>query len=225
MHKITSKPITRESFEMDDYCSDDLKIPVRHSTFEVDGCELQYEHRDMVDTIIEYLENLRLEYIAIIEALKLPQGDPDYVKELQARANQVWKELIRWLPESWLQTRTVTMNYETVRAMCSSGQRRFHKLNEWSGKDNKEVENFISWARTLPYAAQFIFSDETYAPTMSELCGKALKDVCKKLTEKEMKELNFSTLDITVLNPDQTYKSVFEIFSELAEKFDKNEIF
>ena len=44
--------------------------------------------------------------------------------------------------------------------MCSNGQRRKHKLNEWSGKDNPNVPNFIAWARTLPYAQEFIFIDE-----------------------------------------------------------------
>ena len=65
------------------------------------------------------------------------------------------------MPESWLQKRTVTMTYENLLAMCSKGQRRFHKLNEWSGQDNPNVPNFISWARTLPYAQDLIFIDET----------------------------------------------------------------
>lgn len=64
-----------------------------------------------------------------------------------------WKELIRWLPEGWLQTRTWTANYETIRAICSKGQRRNHKLTEWS-------KSFIEWARALPYAQYFIFDDE-----------------------------------------------------------------
>ena len=46
--------------------------------------------------------------------------------------------------------------------MCSKGQRRFHKLNEWSGQDDASLENFISWARTLPYAQELIFADELY---------------------------------------------------------------
>ena len=37
--------------------------------------------------------------------------------------------------------------------MCSKGQRRFHKLTEWS-------ESFITWARSLPYAQELIFIDE-----------------------------------------------------------------
>lgn len=45
--------------------------------------------------------------------------------------------------------------------MCSPGQRRFHKLNEWSGIDNDYVPNFIKAVRQLPYAQDFIFGDET----------------------------------------------------------------
>lgn len=78
----------------------------------------------------------------------------------ETKDNKYWKEIIRWLPSSWLQKRTVTMNYENLLGMCSRGQRRFHKLNEWSGKDNPEKENFISFARKLPYAKEFIFIDE-----------------------------------------------------------------
>ena len=44
--------------------------------------------------------------------------------------------------------------------MCSKGQRRFHKLNEWSGIHTKVDEFFIQWARTLPYAGELLFLDE-----------------------------------------------------------------
>lgn len=89
---------------------------------------------DSVDKIIEFCEDLRKRY-------------------LETNDIRYWKELIRWLPESWLQTRTVTMSYENLLAMCSKGQRRFHKLTEWS-------KLFIGWARTLPYAQELIFLDE-----------------------------------------------------------------
>ena len=72
----------------------------------------------------------------------------------ETKDKRYWKELIRLLPESWLQKRTVTMNYENLLAMCSKGQRRFHKLTEWS-------KAFIDWARGLPCAQQLIFIDET----------------------------------------------------------------
>lgn len=122
MHKITSAPITRECFEIDDF----------HS-IEFDGGE--------IDTIINYCENLRQEY-------------------LKTNDKKVWKELIRWLPESFLQKRTVTMNYENLLGMCSKGQRRFHKLNEWSGIDDNALTNFIQFVRKLPYAQDLIFIDE-----------------------------------------------------------------
>lgn len=77
---------------------------------------------------------------------------------LQTNDKKYWKELVRWLPESWLQTRTLTMSYENIFNIVR--QRKNHKLNEWSGKDNAYLTNFISWARELPYAQEFIFIDE-----------------------------------------------------------------
>ena len=107
---------------------------------------------------------------SIIETLNDPyliqiNGIIGLLEELRVKYNETkdkryWKELIRWLPESWLQTRTVTLNYENLLAMCSKGQRRFHKLNEWSGQDNPSLPNFISWARSLPYSQELIFIDE-----------------------------------------------------------------
>ena len=123
--------------------------PITLDCFEIDDYEkdlfMYYEHsdvKDMVADIIRNCETLRKRY-------------------LETKDKRYWKELIRWLPESWLQKRTVTMTYENLLAMCSKGQRRFHKLNEWSGQDNPNVPNFISWARTLPYAQDLIFIDET----------------------------------------------------------------
>lgn len=71
----------------------------------------------------------------------------------ETKDKRYWKELIRLLPDSWLQRRTVTMNYENLLVMCSKGQRRNHKLTEWS-------KSFIEWARSLPYAQELIFIDE-----------------------------------------------------------------
>jgi len=66
---------------------------------------------------------------------------------LGTKDKRYWKELIRWLPASWLQTRTITMNYENLRNMYF--QRRNHKLSEWS-------VSFVEWIRALPYASEFI---------------------------------------------------------------------
>lgn len=68
---------------------------------------------------------------------------------LKSNNKDDWKELIRWLPESWLQKRTWTGNYENLLGMCSVGQRRNHKLSEWS-------TSFMNFAKKLPYAKEFL---------------------------------------------------------------------
>lgn len=137
MHKLASTPITLECFEIDDCDSlTEDKFSIQLPLAE------QNEHYGYgIGNNIMFLEDLRQKY-------------------LETKDKRFWKELIRWLPESWLQTRTVTMSYESLLAMCSKGQRRFHKLNEWSGQDDNAKPNFISWARTLPYAQELIFIDE-----------------------------------------------------------------
>lgn len=72
---------------------------------------------------------------------------------LRTKDKKYWYDMIKLLPQSYNQKRTVTMNYENLLNMCSKGQRRFHKLDDWS-------IDFINWTRTLPYAQQMIFIDE-----------------------------------------------------------------
>ena len=76
-------------------------------------------------------------------------GHLEYLRNAynDSKDKRYWKELIRWLPESWLQTRTITFNYEVIRQMCY--WREGHKLSEW--------KSFIDWAHTLPYADELIF--------------------------------------------------------------------
>jgi hypothetical protein len=116
-----------------------------------------FETDDMPDYFFmsKELRNSKVYYEAFINWLEELR-----LKYLETNDERYWKELIRWLPESWLQTRTVTMSYENLFAMCSKGQRRFHKLNEWSGIHTKVNEFFIQWARTLPYAKELLFLDE-----------------------------------------------------------------
>lgn len=113
--------------------------PITLNCFETDDYEnIEFEGGE-IKSLISYLESLREKYI-------------------KTKDKRYWKELIRWLPESWLQKRTVTMNYENIYSMVH--QRELHKLNEWSGKDNNELPNFIAWASTLPYSSYLIFADE-----------------------------------------------------------------
>ena len=143
MHKLASTPITIECFETDDYepiLSFEVGIDETGDTpWNYDVCisDVIGEHESNYyfgETLIGFLESIRQKY-------------------LETKDKRYWKELIRWLPESWLQTRTVTMTYENLLAICSKDQRRNHKLTEWS-------KSFIDWARSLPYAQELIFIDE-----------------------------------------------------------------
>lgn len=69
----------------------------------------------------------------------------------------VWYDLIYGLGDSWLQTRMWHFNYSTLRNICQ--WRLHHKQNTWSGDDNDTMENFIKWAKTLPYAQEFLFEE------------------------------------------------------------------
>lgn len=79
------------------------------------------------------------------------------IKYLETKDKRYWKELIRLLPESWLQTRTITMNYENILNMIK--YRTNHKLTEWS-------KSFMDWAKSLPYVDEFfVLEKESYNKT------------------------------------------------------------
>lgn len=125
MHKLASTPITMRCFEMDDF--DELdKLP-----------------------LIE-LENVRCTMRTYWEWALIPMLEKLRQKYNETKDKRYWKELIRLLPESWLQTRTVTMNYENVLNMVK--YREGHKLTEWS-------KSFMEWARQLPFSEVFIFQE------------------------------------------------------------------
>ena len=102
--------------------------------------------------MIPTLEQLRQKYNEVMGSKRHLEEikEFDEAKKAQVMAKKYWKELVRLLPESWLQKRTVTMSYENVLSMVR--QRENHKLTEWS-------EKFIEWARTLPYADEFLFME------------------------------------------------------------------
>lgn len=125
MHKLSSTPITIDCFEMDDY-DGSLKM------YDKEPYNIDEYTADMWESIVCYCETLRKRY-------------------LETKDKRYWKELIRILPESWLQTRTWTGNYEVVRNMYHD--RCGHKLQEWS-------ETFVNWVKTLPYAQELIIGEE-----------------------------------------------------------------
>lgn len=119
MHKLADKPITLDCFETDDY------VPCLYT-----NKDAELVVADFVDPLVSMLEYFRKIYVET--------KDPKY-----------WKELIRWLPESYLQTRTWTGNYEVLRNIYR--QRWNHKLTEW--------HTFCDFIRVeFPYAKELIIN-------------------------------------------------------------------
>ena len=125
MHRLAKTPITLDCFETDDY-DPDLSLAYDREADEYDdGLD---DISVYVEDMIMVMENLRKAYLAT--------DDKRY-----------WKELIRLLPEGWLQKRTTTLNYQVLRQMYFD--RRHHKLTEWS-------KSFVEWVKTLPYAEELL---------------------------------------------------------------------
>lgn len=112
-------------------CSTMHKIdayPITREMFSWDNEDaMDAEFWATVDAVIAECERLRQKY--------KETGEKKY-----------WRALIQLLPESWMQKRTITLNYQVARAMYFA--RRFHKLAEWHFLCNVFL--------TLPYGKEFI---------------------------------------------------------------------
>ena len=125
MHKIQSKPLTRESFEIEQ-----IPYEEQEEMEQRDGIYCAGELDDLFDETIQTCEDLRRAFN-------------------QTKDKRYWRKLIELLPESYLQAREYTLNYEVLRSIVH--QRKRHKLGEW--------QKFIHWVHTLPYAEELIFYD------------------------------------------------------------------
>lgn len=126
MHKLASTPITLNCFETDDYEPELVtSLTPKEGSYFKDNIADEIE-----ESLIPFLEKLRLIY-------------------LETKDIRYWKELIRWLPESWLQTRTWTADYAVLRNIYH--WRKDHRLQEWHA--------FCDWASQLPYANELILFD------------------------------------------------------------------
>lgn len=166
MHKLATTPITLDCFETDDM---DLSIPVgawSMSTEKEYKPEPNYNSSEVISYTIQDIDKKTNKVISEhnfyyskedLERLKnIPLESDVYgilnslerlrLKYLKTKDIRYWKELIRWLPESWLQTRTWTANYAVLRQIYH--WRKNHKLTEW--------HQFCDFVLTLPYANELI---------------------------------------------------------------------
>ena len=161
MHKLASKPIIKEYFELDDLIE---QLPV--GMLCCDGSEEYAPEPDYEqDALVGYVytqtgekvgtlthEPYKREDFLFQECLN---GTLNYLERLrqlyvETKDNRYWRALVQMLPDSWIQTRTVTMSYANLRKMYL--QRNKHKLIEW--------QEFFKWAKTLPYAEELIMLEE-----------------------------------------------------------------
>ena len=110
MHKIHAKPFERADFSTDHMTPATL---------------------DKMDSLIEYLEGLRLQYV-------------------ETKDKALWYDIIQLLTSSDNQMRTCTLNYENLINIHRA--RKAHKLEEW--------HTFCHWIESLPYADDLIVMKE-----------------------------------------------------------------
>jgi len=103
--------------------------PFSRADFSTD--HMDEETLAMFDGVIAYLEVLRQKY-------------------MENKDKQYWYDMIQFLPSSYDQMRTVTLNYETLTNIYYA--RRNHKLDEW--------HIFCDMIRALPYAELLICCHE-----------------------------------------------------------------
>lgn len=109
------------------------KIASAPFSMEQFSCDMMDEEtKKHMQSVIDYLESLRLRY-------------------LETKDKQLWYDMIQFLPSSYNQMRTCTMNYENLISMYYS--RCSHKLNEW----HVFCDGFIA---SLPYANELIICRE-----------------------------------------------------------------
>lgn len=119
MHRIDAKEFTLDDFSTEhllDFESGESDFPVFHGA----------EHSPiwLMNQTIRVLNFYRQKYLATKE-------------------KKYWWQLIQLLPDSYNQTRNVTLNYEVLANIYKA--RRNHKLDEW--------RKFCDWIETLPYSS------------------------------------------------------------------------
>jgi hypothetical protein len=90
------------------------------------------------------IETALNDYIDIIKTVR------DRANKLTGQDKEHYQQILKgMLPESFLQKRTICLNYEVLATMYR--QRKNHRLPQWS-------KDFVSWIKSLPYN-EFITGD------------------------------------------------------------------
>lgn len=124
-------------------CSTMHKIMEHEFTLDVFAHEhLKSRALNTLEDTIDELNYWREYYLSIVEQ-NVPGSD--------AKAKEIWWQLIQLLPSSYLQKATMDFNYAVLRNMYHS--RKYHKQDEWR-------EDFCNWVKTLPYSELITMTKE-----------------------------------------------------------------
>ncbi|MGP1588194.1 MAG: hypothetical protein ACTTHG_07640 [Treponemataceae bacterium] len=102
---------------------------------------------EISDFSTDHMEESSLECLKIV--LKELESKRQIFVTDKIGNKKAWYSIIQLLPESYNQTRTITMNYENVFGMYNS--RHSHKLEEW--------HTFCDWIMNLPYFKEMFFAE------------------------------------------------------------------
>lgn len=129
MHTIHKQPFSYLDFAHD-MLLDDYTIG--------EDWELEDARPDLLlENTVDMLNELRRLYLQAVE------------KKDGENARYYWYNMIQLLPTSYMQKRTIDLNYQTLRRIYFA--RRNHRLKEWSGENG-----FCEWLFTLPYCEELI---------------------------------------------------------------------
>ena len=147
MHKIQSFEINEDCFEKNPI-TDKISCVINIGALE----GLRKEYNRLADEIKELSSNLKREDGTIDPEVAWQVADKRRVQKA------VWYDIIYGLPDSWIQTAMVDLDYTTIRNMYF--WRKDHKQNCWSGKDNMEMVSFCKWVEALPFAQELILGED-----------------------------------------------------------------
>lgn len=132
-------------------CSTMHKIMEHEFTLDIFAHEhLKSRALNTLEDTIDELNYWREYYLSIVEQ-NVPGSD--------AKAKEIWWQIIQLLPSSYLQKATMDFNYAVLRNMYHS--RKAHKQDEWR-------EDFCNWVKTLPYSELITMTKEDLLESIKE---------------------------------------------------------
>ena len=128
----TMHTIHKREFTLDDFSWETLDYDTLYDCYGE-----QMTQQEWAKETISLLNHTRERYLKAVE-----RKDP--------QAYVIWKQLIQMLPSSYMQKRTIDLNYQTLRRIYFA--RRNHKLDEW--------HTFCDWIKYLDYGKELITYEE-----------------------------------------------------------------